>query len=166
MHRQPRKARTPTSQLPYLDEHATTIAAGVDAVWPVLLETIDRTFSRPHAIAYARTVRCADPTASGPRPLAEGSTIPGFRVTAAAPGSELVLEGRHHFSTYALIFRLERLDAGRSRLRAESRAAFPGLPGSLYRLLVIGTGGHVAGMRRLLSAIASRSESSVHRFPR
>ncbi|GII52724.1 hypothetical protein Pth03_11130 [Planotetraspora thailandica] len=148
-----------TSQLPHLDEHTTAIAAGVDDVWPVLIETLDRTFSRPHVTGYARAVRCADHTASGPRPLAEGSTIPGFRVAAAAPGSELVLEGRHHFSTYFLIFRLEQVDAGRSLLRAESRAAFPGVAGGLYRLLVVGTGGHVVGIRRLLSAIASRSEA-------
>jgi hypothetical protein len=148
-----------TSQLPYLDEHTTAIAAGIDDVWLVLIETLDRTFSRIHATSYARAIRCADPTASGPRPLAEGSTIPGFRVAAATPGSELVLEGRHRFSTYALIFRLEQVNAGRSRLRAESRAAFPGLAGRVYRLLVVGTGGHVIATRRLLSAIASRSES-------
>jgi hypothetical protein len=148
-----------TSQLPYLDEHATAIAAGVDDVWLALIETLDRTFSRTHATGFAWTIRCADRTASGPRPLAEGSTIPGFRVAAAAPGSELVLEGRHRFSAYALIFRLEQIDAGRSLLRAESRAAFPGLAGGVYRLLVVGTGGHVVATRRLLSAIASRSES-------
>jgi hypothetical protein len=148
-----------TSELPYLDEHATAIAAGVDDVWLVLLETLDRTFSGTHATGYARTVRCADRIASGPRPLAEGSTIPGFRVTAATPGSELVLEGRHRFSTYSLIFRLEQVNTGRSLLRAESRAAFPGSAGGVYRLLVVATGGHVVGMRWLLSAIASRSES-------
>jgi hypothetical protein len=149
----------PTSQLPYLDEHQTAVAADVDDVWLVLIETLDRTFSRTHATGFARAIRCADHTASGPRPLAEGSTIPGFRVTAATPGSELVLEGRHRCSTYALIFRLQQVDAGRSLLRAESRAAFPGLAGGVYRLLVIGTGGHVVATRRLLSAIASRSEA-------
>jgi hypothetical protein len=146
-----------TSTLPYLDEHATTVAAGVDDVWLALVETLDRTFSRPHVTGFTRAVGCADPTASGPRPLAEGSTIPGFRVAAAVPGSELVLQGRHHFSTYALIFRLEQVDAGRSLLRAESRAAFPGLAGGVYRLLVVGTRGHVFATRRLLSAIASRA---------
>lgn len=145
--------------LPYLDEHTTTIAAGVDDVWPALVETLDRTFSRTLSTAYARAVRCADSTASGPRPLAEGSTLPGFRVATATRGSELVLEGRHHFSAYALIFRLERLDAGRSLLCAESRAVFPGLAGGAYRLLVVGTRGHVVATRRMLSAVASRSEA-------
>jgi len=146
------------ASLPYIDEHTTVIAAGTDEVWRGLGETLDRSFSRPGAVGYARLVGAADRTASGPRPLAEGSTFPGFRVVAAIPGHELVLEGRHRFSSYALIFRLEEVARGRSRLRAESRAAFPGLAGGLYRRLVVGTGGHVVGVRRLLTAIRRRSE--------
>jgi len=145
------------SQLPHLDEHATIIPAGIDEVWTGLLESLGRTSA--HAATYARVVGCADWTASGPRPLAAGSTIPGFRVAAATPGSALVLQGRHRFSTYALIFRIEALGADRSRLRAESRAAFPGLAGGAYRLLVVRTGAHVVAVRRLLSAIASQSKS-------
>jgi|SRR4051812_24593129 hypothetical protein len=146
------------ASLPYLDEHTTVISAEGDDVWRSLSETLDRSFSRPGMAGYARLIGSADLTASGPRPLAEGSTIPGFRVVAAVPGRELVLKGSHRFSSYALIFRLEHVSPGRSRLSAESRAAFPGLVGRLYRLLVIGTGGHVVGMRRLLSAIRRRSE--------
>jgi hypothetical protein len=148
-------------QLPFLDEHATLIAAGVDGVWTVLVSTLDRAFSRAGAARYARAVGCADCTASGPRPLAEGSTVPGFRVVAAVPGAELVLEGRHRFSSYALILRLEPLSSERSRIRAETRAAFPGFAGGVYRMLVVGTGGHVLAMRRLLSHI--RRQSKRHR---
>ncbi|MGF7238159.1 MAG: hypothetical protein ACQSGP_24835 [Frankia sp.] len=150
---------TTSAQLPYLDEHATAIAAGIDEVWMALTGTVDRSFSRRPAASYARLIRCADSTASGPRPLTEGSTIPGFRVAAATPGSELVLAGRHRFSTYTLTFRLDRVDAGHSRVRAETRAAFPGAAGRVYRLLVIGTGGHAVGMRRLLAGIRARAES-------
>ncbi len=146
------------ASLPYVDEHATVIAAEADDIWRALGETLDRSFSRPGMAGYVRLVGSADRTTSGPRPLAEGSTFPGFRVVAVVPGRELVLEGRHRFSSYALIFRLEHIGPGRSRLRAESRAVFPGLAGGLYRGLVIGTGGHVVGMRRLLSAVRRRSE--------
>ncbi|MFI1393352.1 hypothetical protein [Streptomyces sp. NPDC020681] len=146
------------ASLPYVDEHSTVIAAGTDDVWRSLCETLDRSFSRPGAAGYARLVGCADRTVSGPRPLAEGSAFPGFRAVAVIPSQELVLQGRHRFSSYALIFRLEHVGPGQSRLRAESRAAFPGLAGGLYRRLVIGTGGHVVGMRRLLSAIRRRAE--------
>jgi enamine deaminase RidA (YjgF/YER057c/UK114 family) len=147
-----------TAPLPRVDEHATLIAASVDEVWPVLLETLDRAFSRPVVTAYARIVGCAEATASGPRPLAEGAKIPGFRVAAAAPARELVLEGRHRFSSYALTFHLDRLSSGSSRLRAESRASFPGMAGRAYRLLVIGTGTHVLTVRRLLAGVRRRSE--------
>ena len=143
--------------LPHVDEHATTVAAGVDDVWSSLLETLDRTFHGVAVTGYTRAVGCADPTASGPRPLAQGSTIPGFRVVTAVPGRELALEGRHRFSTYALIFRLEPLRADRTQLRAETRAAFPGALGRVYRALVIGTRGHVLGVRRLLAAVARRA---------
>ncbi|MFE9703303.1 hypothetical protein [Streptomyces sp. NPDC005930] len=148
----------PIASLPYIDEHATVVAAGVEDVWRGLSETLDRSFASPGMACYARLVGSADCTASGPRPLAEGSTLPGFRVLAAVPGRELTLVGRHRFSSYALVFRLEEVSPRRSRLRAESRAVFPGPAGGLYRRLVIGTGGHAVGMRRLLTAIRHRSE--------
>lgn len=143
---------------PYLDEHETVIAVTVDEAWAALLETLELTFSRYRATLYARIVRCTDSTSSGPRPLAEGATIPGFRVSTATPGRELVLEGRHRFSWYALHFRLEQLDSGATRLRADTRAAFPGVAGRVYRRLVLGTGAHVAGVRRMLSTVRRRSE--------
>jgi hypothetical protein len=147
--------------VPLLDEHATTIGAGAGVVWPALAETLDRAFGRAGAAGFARAVGCADVTVSGPRPFAEGSTLPGFRVAAVVPERELVLEGRHRFSSYTLVFRLDPAGGGRSVLRAESRAAFPGPAGALYRLVVIGSGGHVVGVRRLLSAVKRRSESSA-----
>lgn len=150
---------TDISALPYIDEHSTVIAADADAAWGSLCEAVDRSFSRPGAARYARIVGAAECEATGPRPLAEGSTVPGFHVTAAIPGRELVMEGRHRYSSYAVIFRLEPAGSGRrTRLSAESRAAFPGVPGRLYRLLVIGSGGHVVVMRRLLAAVRRRSE--------
>lgn len=144
--------------LPYVDEHETTVAAPAAEVWRTLVETVDAGFSARGAAAYARLVGCADTAAAGPRPLAEGSTFPGFRVVAAVPGQELALAGRHRFSDYKLTFRLDAIDAGRTRLRAESRAAFPGLHGAAYRFVVIRTGGHAVGVRRLLAGIRRRAE--------
>jgi hypothetical protein len=146
------------SQLPYIDEHATAISAGVDDVWLALVEVVDRAFSGTGQAGIARILGCADCITSGERPLTVDSTIPGFRVAAAVSGSKLALEGRHRFSRYALIFRLEQVDSGRSQLRAETRAGFPGLAGGVYRLLVIGTGGHVVVVRRLLTVVKRRSE--------
>lgn len=146
--------------LPHIDEHATDIEATVDLVWPALLATVERAFTRTGAPAYARLVGCAPHAATGSRPLAEGSTVPGFRVEAAVPHEKLTLAGRHRFSTYALIFHLEPIDPHRSRLRAETRAVFPGIAGRLYRGLVIDTGFHVIAVRQLLAAARRRATTA------
>jgi hypothetical protein len=151
--------RSPSiAQLPFIDEHATFIATGTDRVWLALTQMLDRSLSGGAWARYARAIGCADVATAGPRPLTAGSALVGFRVVEATHASELALAGRHHFSSYALIFRLEELDAGQSRVSAETRAEFPGVMGYLYRLLVVGTGGHVVGVRRLLSATKRRSE--------
>ncbi|MFD3529905.1 hypothetical protein [Streptomyces sp. NPDC058664] len=137
--------------LPFVDEHAVVVDAGAEELWQRLLVRVERSLSREAGARYARLVR-ADPRRSGgPRPLAEGSEFPGFRVAGVVPGRELALRGGHRFSSYGLVFRIEELTDGRSRLRAETRAAFPGAAGRLYRLLVISSGGHAFGMRRMLA---------------
>ena len=148
-----------TAALPYIDEHTIDLAVDAADVWPELLEGIERSFAHRAAEVYARMIRCDDCVASGPRPFAVGSTVPGFRVTALTHRSELVLEGHHRFASYALIFHIEPVRPGQARLHAETRAAFPGGAGRAYRLLVIGTGGHVVAVRRLLSGITRRAEA-------
>jgi hypothetical protein len=139
--------------LPKVDEHATVIETAPHDVWPHLLHVVQETFDSTAMSTYARLVRAADPAASGPRPLAKGSTLPGFHVTAAHPARELALRGSHRFSTYALTFRMEPVEPGRTRLRAETRAVFPGLAGGLYRQLLLRSGGHVLGVRRMLARV-------------
>lgn len=146
-------------ELPNIDAHETVIAATPEDAWHALVESLDDTFSAAGSSTYARLVGCSPSEASGPRPLTEGSTIPGFRVAVASPPRVLHLEGRHHFSTYSLTFRLEPVDASGTRLRAESRAAFPGWAGRVYRLLVIGTRGHRVLVRRMLSNIRRRADA-------
>ena len=85
----------------------------------------------------ARLLRVHPGTRSGD-PLLAGSTLPGFTVIRAEPGKELALEGHHRFSSYALIFRLAASEH-HTMLSAETRAAFPGVSGRVYRGLVIGT---------------------------
>ena len=142
------------TSLPYLDEHALTIEASRDAVWRSLLAMPDSMISA----TFARILGCVDAEASGPRPLTDGSIVPGFRVVTADVPSELALEGRHHFSDYLLVFRLDELGPDRTRLRAESRAAFPGARGAVYRMLLLGTGGHVLVTRRMLAAVRRSAE--------
>ncbi len=87
-----------------------------------------------------------------------GSSVPGFRVVVAEPPSLLAVAGRHRFSRYGIVVRIEPA-AGGARCRAETRAAFPGPHGALYRLAVVGTGGHVVAVRRLLRRAARLAEA-------
>ena len=102
-----------------------------------------------------------EPLDTGGDPLSVGSTLLGFRGTRAEPAAELALEGEHRFSRYGLVFRIEPVGGARARLCAETRAAFRHTRGRIYRLLVIGTRGHVLVVRRLLSAVKRRAERST-----
>ncbi len=145
--------------LPYVDEHSVTIEAGGEKTWGALLRVVEGSFGSGATGRFAGLLGCADTVASGPRPLATGSTVPGFHVEAAEAPRELTLAGSHRFSNYALIFRLEERDGG-TVLRAETRAEFPGLKGRAYRTLVIGTRTHVLFTRRMLNATARLAERS------
>lgn len=139
-----------------MDEHSIEIEAAPDVTWEALLATVERSVGAGAAPTLARALGCEDTAASGPRPLAEGSAVPGFHVAGARSPQQLSLAGGHRFSNYALIFRLEP-SSGRTLLRAETRAEFPGLHGSAYRALVIGTRGHVLATNRILRAVKRRA---------
>jgi hypothetical protein len=145
--------------LPFVDEHGVEVAAPPEVVWESLCRVAEGSFSSPFASRFAGWVGCEETKASGPRPLAEGSAFPGFVVARAEPGSVLALAGRHRYSEYALVFQLAPSGDG-TRLRAETRARFPGTAGRLYRAAVIGTRGHVLVTMRLLAAAKRRAERS------
>jgi hypothetical protein len=149
---------TGSADLPHVDEHSIAIEATAEATWDALLRVIEGSFSSGASAKGARLLDCADTAASGPRPLDTGSVLPGFHVEAAAPRQELALVGGHRFSDYALIFRLDEQGADRTLLRAETRAAFPGLKGRAYRAMVIGTRMHVLVTRRILGAAKRSAE--------
>lgn len=162
-------------RLPYIDQHSKTFAADEAATWAALLAVLRGT-DQPVWRSYAQLVGC-DPTKSTGDWRGEpqlGATIPGFRVESVHAPRRLVLTGRHRFSRYELTFVLERSElagggGGGTRLRAETRAAFPGVTGTLYRALVIGSGAHVVATRRLLSLVgklASRREDRADREDR
>jgi hypothetical protein len=155
-------AVTVTGTLPRIDEHEVVVDAPPDEVWAALVSTFTRLTTRVGWRVYGQAVRCQPDSASGV-PDVVGAAVPGFRVVASVPPSEWALEGRHQFSRYALTFRITPLEGERSLLRAESSAVFPGLHGRVYRALVIGTGGHVVGVRSILRSIkveAGRSRLS------
>jgi hypothetical protein len=128
--------------LPPLDEHAVDIDAPRAVVWSALLDWRAATFGAISARRVAALLGCAD--------------VGGFHVAEEVPESVLRLAGRHRFATYELSFRL----TGSTRLIAESRASFPGLAGSVYRALLLGTHGLLLAVRRMLGEIKRRSEAS------
>jgi hypothetical protein len=134
-------------QLPYIDEHSQRVDAPADVVWTALLKVLRREMGGSALIAQILACDPARGTAEfAGRP---GEAVPGFRVVEAEPGRRLVLRGRHRFSNYALTFVLDG-----DRVRAQTRAAFPGVFGRLYRAAVIGSGGHRLVARRLLRHVA------------
>ncbi|OBA75358.1 hypothetical protein A5641_25350 [Mycobacterium sp. 1554424.7] len=117
-------------RLPYIDEHAITVAANRDDTWSALLR-----------------VMCRDPR--------DPSTVPpGFVLDEARAPERFVLKGRHPFAIYRWAFELDDLPHG-TRLRSATWAAFPGIHGKVYRALVIGSGGHRAVVRRMLKRVAA-----------
>lgn len=149
---------TVSADLPHVDEHSIEIEATPDASWKALLRVVEGSFASGASSKGARLLGCTDTVASGPRPLATGSVLPGFHVEAAEDQQELALAGGHRFSDYALIFRLDSQDGDRTVLRAETRAAFPGIKGRAYRAMVIGTRMHVLVTRRILDAAKRSAE--------
>lgn len=148
----------PLEDLPLVDEHGIFVLAPPEVVWNALVETVPRALSGSSSARAARALRCAETEASGASDQI-GSTVPGFVIARVVRPAVLALEGQHRFSRYGLIFRLEATrDERGTLLRAETRADFPGLSGSIYRSLVIGTRLHVLAVTRMLRAVRKRAQ--------
>lgn len=155
----------PIASLPPIDEHAVEVEAGADRTWEALVATLPSVLEARAWGRAAVALGSAYKEASGD-PSVIGSTLPGFIVSRSVRPATLALLGQHRFSRYALVFRIDELDARRSRLRAQTRAEFPGRRGRAYRGLVIGTRGHLLAVRRILRAVRRRAEASPARVDR
>jgi hypothetical protein len=140
---------------PFIDEYQVLVAASAHAVWRALVARLTGS-RRLGTDAFAFLVG-AEPRRASNGPIAEGSTLPGFAVAAAEPGHRLRLTGRHRFSKYALVLNLDASPDG-TVLSARTYAEFPGLRGTVYRRLVIGSGAHRVLVKRLLRDIGRRAE--------
>ncbi len=158
---QPPQNAMDADALPLLDEHAIAIAADDRNVWEALLAVVDAVGTKTGAAAFVRIVGCDDTTASGPRPLEQDGTIPGFRVAVADAARRLLLAGRHRFAWYELEFHIDRRDACATQLRAASRARFQGLLGWVYGRLLMSSGMHVRAVRSLLTEVRRRAERTA-----
>ena len=127
---------------PFVDEHQIQIPASRDQVWSALRR-------------YAESLGIGERNPLARLWGAEPRT--GFEVAREVPNQQLGLAGRHRFSRYLLVFELGDLPGEETLLTAKTYAEFPGLHGSAYRALVIGTRFHVLAVRRMLSSIRSSS---------
>ncbi|MFG3303155.1 hypothetical protein [Micromonospora chersina] len=141
--------------LPFVDEHRTLVAAPPADVWRSLGAQF--THHRGTGADLVAHLLGTVPRRAGGPPLTEGAAVPGFAVAESVPGRRLRLAGRHRFSRYVLQFDLADGTDG-TLVSARTYAAFPGPHGGLYRLLVIGSGGHRLAVRRMLRDIRDRAE--------
>ncbi|RAV00488.1 hypothetical protein [Mycolicibacter senuensis] len=128
-----------SNELPYIDEHTVRVDASRQAAWVGLrryVESLLRGAQRNPLVALL-----------GPQPRA------GFDVAESVEQQRLSLAGRHRFSRYRLIFELSDAPGGGTCVHARSYAEFPGLHGSVYRALVIGTRLHVVATNYMLRGI-------------
>jgi hypothetical protein len=151
----------PAEELPYIDAHTVEVQAPATSAWDEIVEHTLRSFGAgmgPLGPYATRLGGCAYVEAPPPgRYVPE--TIVGFRVARAEQPSLIVLAGEHRFARYSLTLRIEPLGSGdASRLTAETRAAFPGARGRVYKRIVIGAGGHVIVVMRMLRSIRRRVE--------
>jgi hypothetical protein len=129
--------------LPYVDQHTLAIDAPRGVVWAALERYATESLGATKLELLGRLL--------GTEPRS------GFAIAERDPGRRLALAGRHRFSRYRLVFELDEGPAGGTLLRALTYAIFPGLHGSVYRALVIGTRLHVLATRGMLHAVRRRS---------
>ena len=146
--------------LPHIDEHSVEVGASAERAWDAVGAVMGGDSGSPVVAVGARVLGCRDLEVRGSSTEA-GSTFPGWRVAEAVRPERLIFEGRHRFSSYMLAFRVDPLGPTRSRVRAETRAAFPGIVGSAYRAAVIGTRFHTVAVHRMLRSITRRAEAAA-----
>ncbi len=149
--------------LPFVDAWSVDIEASPRAVWEALLAMSPAARSGLAMRVLARAWG-ADPAGSnGLASHVIGAERPGFAVCEVIPLHTYALAGRHRFARYQLVFRIDKLGAGRSRLTAETFATFPGRAGRLYRLFLMDAKLHALTLWSMVRHIRRRAERSARR---
>lgn len=154
--------------LPYIDSHCRRVEATREQVWDALVSVLHARLTGAVAVPFARLVGVTPAAVRGdwhgtPGP---GDSLPGFEVAEVRAPARLALRGEHRFAQYQLAFELDTTGetgpgtgAAECTLCARSWGAFPGLAGSGYRAVVIGTGAHRVLVRQLLRLVARRARA-------
>jgi hypothetical protein len=134
---------TALPDLPFVDEYSRDVAAAPVRTWDALQRYVETLTSESHSVLFGVL-----------------GTVPrsGFEVVDSDPPREVVLAGRHRFSTYQLVFRVDAVGTG-SRLRALTYAEFPGLRGRVYRTGLMLSTGHRRATEGMLRKVARRAEA-------
>lgn len=143
--------------MPPVDERSIEIDASAEAAWAALFPTLTRMLDGKLSRRLAQRLKARDTVADGDLHH-PGGTLPGFVVARAISPVMLALMGEHRFSSYALVIRIDLLPGQRSRVRAETRASFPGVKGTLYKTAVVGSRGHAFTIRRMLRSLKKQAE--------
>ncbi|HVT64773.1 MAG TPA: hypothetical protein VHD81_06450 [Mycobacteriales bacterium] len=129
--------------LPLIDVHSVVADAAPEAVFDAVERRFAGWLSGRLGGALSRLWGC-EPAGA-------------FEVVAEERPTLIVVAGKHRFSRYGIVFRINPTSTG-STLSAESHAEFPGLHGRAYKALVVDSRLHVIATRRLLGEIADSAE--------
>ncbi|HKJ36195.1 MAG TPA: hypothetical protein VKA36_06480 [Solirubrobacterales bacterium] len=154
---QHRALETPLQELTPIDEHSVEVDAPAEAAWAALFPTLSQTLDGRIQRRLSSWLDARDQVAEGDLHH-PGGTLPNFVVARAVAPVMLALMGQHRFANYALVFRVDLLPGQRCRVRAETRALFPGAGGRLFKLTIIGGRIHVLSVRRILRRVRKRAE--------
>lgn len=131
-----------TTDLPYVDTHRTQVPAARNRTWIALRHCADSLgIGKKNPVGLILSTR--------PRT--------GFEIVQEVPDRQLGLAGRHRFARYLLVFEVSDLTDEKTLLSAHTYSEFPGLPGRVYRALVIGSGLHAVATRSMVRSIERRS---------
>jgi len=129
--------------LPVVDEHSRKVHADPEHVWSALMRFVRGPLARPAPRAFVAMWNL--------------EPVSGFDVAEESAPRHVALRGHHRFSRYELAFDVVPGPDGVT-VRARTSAEFPGIAGTVYRGLVIGTGGHRLAVRHMLRQIARSAE--------
>jgi hypothetical protein len=143
----------PTETLPFVDRHCIQVDSAASDTWRAIDQVMHSGYGGTGTAALAVVLGSEVRGATGAS-LTPGSTIVGFTVIESEPGRTVLFAGRHRFSRYSL-----RLDIEGRELCATTHAAFPGIRGGFYKVVLLRTGAHPFAMKRLLGRIKRRAEA-------